>query len=1044
MDNACEKSELRKTEPSVESVVHQERSENQPEQLLTPKSLANRYRFVDEIGHGAQGKIYRAVRLLDGKTVVIKQLNISSIKTWKEYELFHREAEVLSSLKIKGVAQFYDAIDCLEDEPPCSYIVQEYIEGVSLKKMLDDSHRFKVEDVYDILIQTLQILYKLHHHEPPVVHRDIKPSNLMISADENGNYRVTVVDFGAVANPQVQGGGSTVAGTYGYMPPEQLMGKPEPASDIYALGAVAVQLFSGKSPADIPCKDFRLIFEPEMQDKPHALVTTLRQMLEPKIENRLVDIPEIINHFSNYKKNVFEDRLRDIEKDKDDLGQYDHRYEERLKNLRYPGQDGSIELWQELPDSTPRGVPDSYKKALLAPRADPPLKVKQDSLFDSIWLQVLSKLVIFVCIVFFSLRGCFLILSTEPLLVNEPIFNKGLFFYVLAAVFGIFLYAISSGFKERSPYYHVESYKIQNQHERSKLKKSDCVELLKNGRKSIGVITDIEYLPVLKANVQSIDWPQFVCYSLPIFKVQYKFNPPDDLRKEDIVHNFYTHVEPENHYRVGDRIPILYQIEDKYTHDIVTSMPYPVPIEEDILWSNALYLLSASEGRKKYRNISECNGRFWDIDLPNFVAERFISDVNRGEISSYSLSLLNKDIMKGNVSFKDGLEVYRKCWFELSGWDVKRRGSCIYNLFSLAFPDKDKESIYKNDVLHLIVEMLKSRPIPCDLLEVLIWLRTGFYMSMEKPEESDDFDEIWMALIDLFLEKDISDDCKIKIMSMFQYQANQHSRLKLYEKLDCVDFRYKYRYAREYCVLLQNMTMSIQAGCPKNYEFSVLSDNEIEHRLFDGLDIQKNIKCRFDNDIRDGEVSSLALSEVNDAILNKKMNIGEGLEIYRRCWHNLSGLCIRRRDNCIFELFELAFPEKGKASIYKKEALALIVELLKCRPIPCDLLDIIDRMSTGIFITMESPNTSDEFNDIWDAIIELFIEPDISDDCKLAIIDLFHFKANRRSYNLLSNAFKDIKIRYKRSMHVSKECLLYRNYNRSDNRWIRPMKSQIP
>ena len=98
---------------------------------------------------------------------------------------------------------------------------------------------------------------------------DIKPSNLMLTPLENGRYKVTLLDFGAVANPQVQNGGSTVAGTYGYMPPEQLMGQAQPASDIYALAALAVEMLSGTSPADIAVCDFKLVIEPYLQHLPH-------------------------------------------------------------------------------------------------------------------------------------------------------------------------------------------------------------------------------------------------------------------------------------------------------------------------------------------------------------------------------------------------------------------------------------------------------------------------------------------------------------------------------------------------------------------------------------------------------------------------------------------------------------------------------------------------------------------------------------------------------------------------------------------------------
>ncbi|MBQ1926838.1 MAG: serine/threonine protein kinase, partial [Proteobacteria bacterium] len=210
--------------------------------IETPASLADRYRFIREIGHGTQGRIFLAERLDGHVKVAIKRLNIESVKNWKEYELFAREAAVLSSIHVGGVAKFFEAIERLEDEPPCSYIVQEYIEGSTLAAMLKSSYRFSLDRVYDIILQLLAILKKLHNHKPPIIHRDIKPSNIILKPSKGDDFKVFLIDFGAVANPQVQGGGSTVAGTYGFMPPEQLTGNPVPASDIYSLAAVMVNL----------------------------------------------------------------------------------------------------------------------------------------------------------------------------------------------------------------------------------------------------------------------------------------------------------------------------------------------------------------------------------------------------------------------------------------------------------------------------------------------------------------------------------------------------------------------------------------------------------------------------------------------------------------------------------------------------------------------------------------------------------------------------------------------------------------------------------
>ena len=164
----------------------------------TPAILAQKYRYLKKLGHGSQAKIYQAVRLKDQKIVCIKQLSIESVSTWKDYEMFQREAKVLSSLNINGVALFYEAIEDLNGESPCAFIVQEYIEGQSLKEMIKPGHRFNVNDIYDILIQLLRIVYQLQNRPKPIIHRDIKPSNIMITPG-NGTNIVTLIDFGAVA-----------------------------------------------------------------------------------------------------------------------------------------------------------------------------------------------------------------------------------------------------------------------------------------------------------------------------------------------------------------------------------------------------------------------------------------------------------------------------------------------------------------------------------------------------------------------------------------------------------------------------------------------------------------------------------------------------------------------------------------------------------------------------------------------------------------------------------------------------------------------------
>ena len=68
------------------------------------------YRFIKKLGQGTQGKVFLAERLTDGLQVAIKQLTIESVKNWKSYDLFHREADILKSLDINGIAKREDAM----------------------------------------------------------------------------------------------------------------------------------------------------------------------------------------------------------------------------------------------------------------------------------------------------------------------------------------------------------------------------------------------------------------------------------------------------------------------------------------------------------------------------------------------------------------------------------------------------------------------------------------------------------------------------------------------------------------------------------------------------------------------------------------------------------------------------------------------------------------------------------------------------------------------------------------------------------------------
>src|SRR6185437_13327347 len=132
----------------------------------------------------------------------------------------------------------------------------------------------------------------LHGRAPPIVHRDIKPSNVIRRPD--GSF--ALIDFGAVRDRMKPEGGSTVVGTFGYMAPEQFQGRAMPASDVYAAGATALTLLTGREPEDLPHKGLALDVPTALAGTrvQPALVRALSTMLVPDPDTRASSIAPLL------------------------------------------------------------------------------------------------------------------------------------------------------------------------------------------------------------------------------------------------------------------------------------------------------------------------------------------------------------------------------------------------------------------------------------------------------------------------------------------------------------------------------------------------------------------------------------------------------------------------------------------------------------------------------------------------------------------------------------------------------------------------------
>ena len=251
-------------------------------------ALSGKYQLLKQIGHGAQGKVFKAFSIKTHRLVAIKVFDFTRLEGWKEEELLRREVATLKSLDCNGIPDYIDYIEDL----PYIFLVESYIEAQSLESLMSEQYHFSDAQFINILRGTALILDQLHDRIQPVIHRDIKPGNILFDPQTR---KVWIVDFGTVAAIRQKTMAMTFAGTIGYAAPEQLYGKVTSAADIFGLGATMLHLLCGISPCDMEMKGLAFDYDRYLPaNTPKWLSDLLRDMTKPDPGERLTSAAEVI------------------------------------------------------------------------------------------------------------------------------------------------------------------------------------------------------------------------------------------------------------------------------------------------------------------------------------------------------------------------------------------------------------------------------------------------------------------------------------------------------------------------------------------------------------------------------------------------------------------------------------------------------------------------------------------------------------------------------------------------------------------------------
>lgn len=269
------------------------------------KKLDGRYQISELIGIGGMADVYKAVDVVDNKTVAVKILKNEFSENEEFLRRFRNESKAIAVLSHPNIVKVLD----VGFTDKIQFIVMEYIDGITLKEHIEKEGVLKWKQCIHYTTQVLRALQ--HAHDRGIVHRDIKPQNIMIFPDGT----IKVMDFGIAKFAREEGRSISdkAIGSVHYISPEQARGDvTDEKSDIYSVGIMMYEMLTGTKPFDSDdAIAIALMHMKDIAERPTDINDTISEGLEEIVlramekdpDKRYQSASEMIKDIDRFKSN---------------------------------------------------------------------------------------------------------------------------------------------------------------------------------------------------------------------------------------------------------------------------------------------------------------------------------------------------------------------------------------------------------------------------------------------------------------------------------------------------------------------------------------------------------------------------------------------------------------------------------------------------------------------------------------------------------------------------------------------------------------------